>query len=413
MKRKLLYRYPFIPQALIILLWTYLHYSSDIAGDEIRYLNYAEDLLNLSINNNIWNGPGYPLFVSLLLLLELGKPAIVIFNALFAIVTLILMHYSIKKNSNELIAFYCGWFFTFYLAICIEIGSILSEFLTMMLITSSILSLNQIFSGYKIKHALIFIFSLTFLMITKVIFGYVALIGLVLALVALFITKQSRYMVIIRCIITTFLLTSPYLYHTYQLTGKMFYWSNAGGMQLYWMTALDKYQYGDWNNLNLNVNCHNSDLPCYTAMWEKEHLAVVETAKTLEAVDRDDFFKLKAIENIKQNPIKYGKNVVSNMGRMLFGVPFSYAYQTFNGLIRIIFSSFLFVLLIISVVIIIRNKYYKIVVLIPLIIFAIYFLGSSLVSAYYRQYYVFSPILIFIIAVILFDNLRLLKHREE
>ena len=38
----------------------------------------------------------------------------------------------------------------------------------------------------------------------------------------------------------------PYLFYTYHLTGKHFYWANSGGLGLYWMASPDPNDFGSW-----------------------------------------------------------------------------------------------------------------------------------------------------------------------
>jgi hypothetical protein len=47
-------------------------------------------------------------------------------------------------------------------------------------------------------------------------------------------------------ILIAFAITLPWLIYTYDLTGRIFYWTSVGGNNLYWLTSPHKNEYGNW-----------------------------------------------------------------------------------------------------------------------------------------------------------------------
>jgi len=119
----------------------------------------------------------------------------------------------------------------------------------------------------------------------------------------------------------------------------------------------------------------------------------------------DDEFKKIAIRNIKANPVKYLRNCMSNVSRLLFGIPFSYFFQQEKTLIRIPPNSIIAVLMFFSMIP--TFIYWKriTVALQYLFIISFIYLGlSTLVSAYPRQFYVLVPVLLLWIGYIIENN---------
>ena len=89
---------------------------------------------------------------------------------------------------------------------------------------------------------------LGYLALTRVIFGYVIPVVLVAAAITCLV-KHSRSWkrdILIRLLSLMFCI--PYLGYTYLLTGRVYYWSNWGGLSLYWMSTPHKGEFGDWHS---------------------------------------------------------------------------------------------------------------------------------------------------------------------
>jgi hypothetical protein len=138
---------------------------------------------------------------------------------------------------------------------------------------------------------------------------------LILSLVFMFWSRTARR--IWPVYLLGFLLCTPYLFYTYRLTGKAFYWANSSGEVAYWMTSTDPNDFGSWL----------SDVDVETRPELASHKPFFEKLKGLDFVERDGLLKKQAIENIKSNPRKMLFNWVSNIGRLFLNYPFSYKYQ--------------------------------------------------------------------------------------
>ena len=178
---------------------------------------------------------------------------------------------------------------------------------------------------------------------------------------------------------------APYLGYTWSLTGKLFYWGTSGGVSLYWMSTPHKGEFGDW---------HGGREVLDNPSLLTNHGAVFEAVDALGQVDKDDYFKRRALENIRAHPGKYGRNILANVGRMLFSYPFSYAEDRMSTFFWLVPNMFLVTAMCLGAYPAWRGR--KDIpgeLWVLLFIAATTFAGSALLSAYTRQFYILAPLI--------------------
>ena len=245
--------------------------------------------------------------------------------------------------------------------------------------------------------------TLGFLILTKVIFAY-AVLGLLLFTTLLYLlnNRAATYKKLVFVLLTAMLVISPYVFYTYQLTSKFFYLSSEGGKVLYWMTSTSENEYGDWNNNSYTANCKGPNDFCNADLIRKNHDVDMQRINNTKTVlEADSLFKAMAIRNIKAYPAKYIKNWFANIGRLLFGFPASYYFQSPTTLVRIYINSFLLLGMLYSFVITVFNwKNIPTSIRFLAVFVLLYLFCSSLVSAFPRQFNVIVPILLIWISYI-------------
>ena len=261
----------------------------------------------------------------------------------------------------------------------------------------------QIYQKGKFADIIFAGFILGFLTLTKIIFGYVLLIGIVFFIVLLLFKKYRGSAVKSVYILAVALLTTmPYLIYTYQLTGKFFYWGNSGGMSLYWMSSPYQYEYGDWQLPELH-SFVNQAYPSAEgdSILKANHIDEMTGILKYTGVEQDEMFKRAALKNIKSHPKKYLRNCFYNVSRMLFNFPYSYTYQNPPTIYNILLGSLMLWGCILCMVPTVLN-WGKIIYPLKfmLLIVFIYMALTMLVSAYSRQFDVIAPVIIFWIAFI-------------
>ncbi|HMH31856.1 MAG TPA: hypothetical protein VK543_02440 [Puia sp.] len=415
---KINYKNPFLLFSpflvLDILIVSKLH-GIVLSGDGPRYLAFADNLIHGFYSPpppsiNLWSGPGYPIILIPFVLLKAPFISITILNALFHYFSMILLFKSLVQVVSIKKAIFFSFLWAIYFVAYDQIPHIATEPFTFFLATVIIYCLVKSFLQNKLAGTIGSGIGLGYLALVKVMFGYVLLALLILYFALLLINRNSRvYKQALLILAIAFATASPYLFYTYKLTGKIFYWGNSGGMSLYWMSTPYKNEYGDWQPNDLNTllkppsdphpfkgtDSNDIKYKAFANLIQNHDRDYREIYKA-DGTERDDLFKQKAIRNIKQNPSKFLMNCLSNMGRLLFNVPYTWKFQDPTMLVRIVINSILFTFILITSMITIY-KWRKIGPLLKFILFlvSIYFLGSTMVSAYSRIFYIVVPFIIF------------------
>jgi hypothetical protein len=253
----------------------------------------------------------------------------------------------------------------------------------------------------KIRWNLLLIASgfLGYLAITKIFFGYVILAGLLYSLLFYLWKKWNTFKITLMVYSFSLLFCLPYLFYTYSLTGKVFYWATSGGSSLYWMSTPYENELGDWHNPKTFGN--NQGIA-------KKHGDFFDKISNLNMVQYDEELKKQAIFNITHYPKKYFKNWIANVGRLLFSYPFSYTPQKISTYFFFIPNMFIVVFFLLCIFpSFVRRKLIPYEIWALLLFGSIAFIGSSFLSAYARQFYILVPIFGLYISFILTRVLKI------
>ena len=372
---------------LLFYFFIVVFFSKDYyIGDEPRYLMFAENVLQGFYSPpppeiNLWNGPGYPLIISLTKLLNLPEISIRLFNALWLYLALILVYKAIKLTINKNFRFTPVTLLGTYLPIYVMLPKILTECFTWFLISLiTYLFVKYLNKQIKLYHILLLSFFLFYLMITKVVFAYAIFFSMIILGIWYLKNRKKEILNAFFIFFLAILMSIPYLNYTYKLTGKLFYWSNAGSLSLYTMST----PYPDENGSFMT--------PKYMAKNPNHQKEIDSIVTKLPALQMDEALTKAALRNIKKHPAKYFKNWLSNLGRLFIGTPFFMKKNTAKS------KLFAFInILIISYLMYINWQLFRLrksinyPLKILLILFLIYLAGSSLVSAYPRMFYITLP----------------------
>jgi 4-amino-4-deoxy-L-arabinose transferase-like glycosyltransferase len=394
-----------------------LLFPSDFSGDEIRYLRFAKNLIHgfyspSAPDIDLTNGPGYPLLLSPFVAIGLPLIYIALMNAFFYYLSIILLFKALKQTvgSNIALIFSCFWA-CYYVAFG-TMNTIVPETFTFLLVSLLIFSLVKVFKADNSKEIRRFIFlagfTIGFIILTKMIFGYVLLLMLS-GYIVFWITdiKNINYRKGIYILLIAFVTVTPYLIYTYHLTGRIFYWG-SGSDSLYWMSTPYEGEYGDFKGeLTLGtVALGNYNIPGADDTLRAHHGKDFEEILQYNAIERDDAFKRIAINNIKSHPIKFVGNWICNLGRLVFHYPFSYAVQRPKILLVLPMNGIVFTLILFCLIPTFINwRKVSFPVQFMLLFCFIYLSLSSLVTAFVRMFTIVVPIMVFWFAYIIQNSL--------
>lgn len=397
----------FLPLLCIYILLVLLFPTQLKIGDEIRYFWYATNLTRGEYSPPppdiiLWNGPGYPLIITPLVALNSPYYVIALMNAIFMYLSVVLLHFSLKNFVSFRTALIFSLLWATYIHICVGMVYINTETFASFLVTLLLYLTMKSFRAKSLKFSFFTGIVLGYLILTKIIFAYVLLIMLtVVILLLVFNLKNRNYRKSLLIIIIAFLTTGPYLFYTFSFTGKFFYWGNSGGQQLYWMSTPFKEEYGDWISpfLSFKNDLLQREKSDEITLKIRHQGNMDEASEGIQknlfaGVAQDQAFKRMAKENIIKHPLKYLKNCFANVGRMVFGFPFSYKKETPSTLTTLpwgIITSILFVFSIIPTILNWRKLEYSLRFM--LLFVFIYLGGSSLIAAYPRMLTIVIPVL--------------------
>jgi 4-amino-4-deoxy-L-arabinose transferase-like glycosyltransferase len=373
--------------------------SNDVLqGDEGRYVSYARNLRRGAFTTNeakyLWNGPGYPLV--LMPFGDSGIPLIwaKLLNCLFMLGTTVFVYLLLCRYMSRQIALAGALITGLYGPLLVYMPRLLTESLSVFLVAGFSYFTVMYFASGRKRYCWGAGAFCGYLMLTKVLFAYVSLAGLAAAIVLWTMRRQSGRMVKVYAI--AFLVCVPYLYYTWSLTGKVFYWSNAGGTSLYCMAVRSEKGYGDWNVF-------------FGPEGREKHSKLMAKLEGLDYVERDEFLKREAIEHMKRDPGTYLANLVSNAGRLWYNYPYTNKLQRPGTLVIMVPNSMLLLSLLACVYPIVRRRR-----LIPpelgwLMLFAATYLAGTLLLFACDRYLL--PVLPILLVTVLFAATSLVSMR--
>lgn len=297
-------------------------------GDEWRYIYYAKNLLAgfYSPHDRIFlcNGPGYPLF--LVPFVKLGSlDAARYANAVMHALALVYAWLILKPRVPAPWSFLAVALLGLYLPTKEFLPLLYTEVLCFLLVTA--FTYHALRIGRGARHTVIAGSCLGALALTKVVFGYVLVAFLLVALFGLWRGWAPRWRAHATAVLLALGLCVPYLGYTYALTGRFFYWNSLGSNSFYWLTSPFPDELGDWYHQgwvqqNPLLRAHHLALFDKTSGLDRDpNLSVVEQLRNLSTPETGDVFAEAARRNVREHPLKFAKNWLYNVVRIFLDVP--------------------------------------------------------------------------------------------
>jgi 4-amino-4-deoxy-L-arabinose transferase-like glycosyltransferase len=332
-------------------------------------------------------------------------------NVVYQYLAVVFLYKALNLAANNKIALIFSMLLAIYPNALSMLPILYTEAFTGLLVSSFIYCVTIGYIKGNTKYGVMAGFVLGYLTLTKIIFGYVIVICLAICLMLwLFKKNKPYYSQAVKILLVAFAVSIPYLTYTYQLTGKVFYWGNSGGMSLYWMSTPYNYEYGDWKVPDLSNNQYPSLFKSsyVDAILKKNHSKEIKFILKHNEVEQDALFKQIAINNIKKNPSKFISNYYYNFSRMLFNFPYSYSYQDGAIVRNIIIGSLILWASVIGIILSWINWRSIIApIKLVLLITGVYLLLSGALSAYPRQLDIIVPVLLFWVGYLIANTKKL------
>lgn len=356
LNRRLLTLAPLLVIYLSLILW----FNGPLKGDEFRYIAYAENITQGFYTDgtdpDLSNGPGYPLVLAPFLALNINLIAAKLLNGIFVFVGVLFFYRTLCYYTKIKYALGIALALGVYPPLLKWILELYSEAFAFMLICGFIYYFCTSYRAKQKKwktYVLASVF-LGFLVLTKVVFFQVLVLSALLLSIFIFFKKKYQYRFSLFILFGAFIVAAPFIIYAYSLTNKPFYLGTRGGEILYHRSTPFEEEHGNWISSTVILGTETKEVSKLSShaisKLRANHREFYLQLQPLSNIQRDSAFKAKAIENIKNHPLKYFKNTVSNIGRLLFNYPNSYrslslsnyAYFLSNGLLAIfmIFSAY-------------------------------------------------------------------------
>jgi hypothetical protein len=390
-----------------------------LVGDEGSFLGFAHHLLHgyyaTSQSKPGWSslpkGPGLPLLLAPLVALHL--PLLVLrfvvspLTLFLAVVGFFkLANIYLRRDAALAVAYLfgcaCLLFFTW-------LGRILDEPLSVLLIVLIAHRIAIWHTTRSTKDLGLTGLLLGALALTKVEFGYLLVLWILISSVLSLLpstNRSSARFALVACVLGT-AVCIPYLLYTYSYAHRIFYWSDSGGSQLYWMAPGQSSDLGDW---------HDSPT-VFTDPHLAPHRPFFRSLEHKPSVAVDSALRAAALHNIINDPLMYARNLVFNAERQVWGSPTSYtptggSFQIISYSIPIVSLSLLFLW---SALRLFRRKRLRRPEMTMFVIFVITTFGlHTLVSAYERMFITVVPMAVAVSAyALLYERFGISKVRHS
>jgi hypothetical protein len=353
----------------------------------------------------LWWGPGYPLVLVPFLVFRLPWIAAKCLNAGFLFGAILYFYGLLRRYIAGSAALVTSLALGLYPPLMRELHQLIAESLTLLLVCGFMFHFCTLYHDARGFRLHLFAASafLGYLALTKVFFGYVISTVLVLWLGLMLWRRTSALRTAILVFLLALIGCIPYLLYTHSLTGRTFYWGTSGGMSLYWMSAPYPEELGSW--FSAQEVQERPELAPHREFFTK--------LEGLSDVARDEALQKRAADNLIHHPANFAVKWAANVGRLLFSYPFSFTSQRLTTYFFMAPNIFVVVLFLLSLIPAAMRPTSVPFELWALLLFAaVAFGGSTLLSAYDRQFWPLVPVLC---AWMGFVYLRLLKigFRED
>ncbi|MDH3378874.1 MAG: hypothetical protein OEQ39_18260 [Gammaproteobacteria bacterium] len=322
--------------------------------DAGRYLRFAENLTQGFYIPKVDpygqeapylpHGPGYPMYLLPFELLNAPRWIPLIGHAVMSLGAVLFLFNALREyisvRSSTFVCYLAGLYPVYLWYLPVITTEPLAWFLSAAFVWCFVGASKA--SGFAWRYVIGAGISLGLLALTKMFFGHVIVFIGISFLTAFVIFRDSRLLKGAQIAGLALIVCLPYLAYTYSLTGRVLYWGTNGGAQLYFLASPYAGEYGDWVDpprMFLTERSH----------YYEPHRDFIESLRGMSYMERNDAFRHKAIEIIKENPTAYLKNWVASVSRLFFDFPRSFKTESTSPLFFIFFNTLWLVPLLFSI----------------------------------------------------------------
>jgi hypothetical protein len=259
----------------------------------------------------LWHGPGLVGLLAPLVALDLPLPAIRFVEPVLLGCAVLLFHRLLRVRLPPRPALAWTYALGIYVPFLSVVPQVHKEPLAIVLVVAGMLALTRALEGGGWPSVTGAGLALAGLTMVRQEYGWVvlALLAAALAYAARRRGAAARALLAVAAVAVAGCL--PWLAYTYHLTGQPLYWGSSSGLSLFWMSPTVPGETGQWHE--------PSDVPTDPALAGVRPL--FRRVQALHPVEADRLLRERAIANIRARPGDYARNLVANVGRLVFSAP--------------------------------------------------------------------------------------------
>jgi 4-amino-4-deoxy-L-arabinose transferase-like glycosyltransferase len=412
-RRELLLLVPLL--VLYLAAWAFFPERPD---DEASYVTLAERLADGSYvtgdddalldarpgSPDLWFGPGLPGLLAPLALVDAPVWAMRLTGPLLLFGGVLMFSVLARATWGTRVGLVSAYILGLYLPFLGLLSNLHSEVLAVFFVCAAMVGLaRHVRSGGLWWLALASV-ALAGLSLTRVAYGWVLTLVLVLFLLAWLIRRRRAAGRVAAAVGIALLLCLPWLAYTYAETDRPFVWGNSGSLSLYWMASPYAGDQGDWHQAHLVF----SD-PALEA-----HREFFESLRGRSLAEQNAEIEREAISNIAHNPGAYLGNVLANVSRMLVNAPYSRVDWQWNDLFYAVPNVLLLVAAVFAAVVLVPRRRALPPETVPFAVFAAVAFGlHALVASYPRMLAPIVPPVVWLATLALVESGALRWARRD
>jgi hypothetical protein len=321
------------------------------ASDEASYVTYANNLSHGFYSGrgtevDLWFGPGLPLLLTPLAAVDAPIELMRALGALILTSAVLVFYVALRQTVSRRAALFGAAALATYWPVLPMLPTLHSEIPALLASSAFLLVMTLDLKQPRRLTLLGAGACLALLAVTRVIFGWVLLVVVLVSVVSFFALRSREVGRLALTAALALVFASPWLLYTYDVTGKPFYWASSGGMSLYWMSSPQEGDRGDWH----------SSAEVFSEPGLEPHRALFRRLEGLNQVQLDSELRTQAIRNIRHHPGQYVENLAANISRLWFSTPFSYTPQKLSTTFYILPNAFLLAALALAVLVFARLR---------------------------------------------------------